>query len=68
MLEVDLVEELGADAYVYGGLLGDSQNERRFVARWSGRALPQRGDVVELTFSADRVHVFDPETGLRIGD
>jgi multiple sugar transport system ATP-binding protein len=66
LLEVALVEELGADAYIYGRLTDDSETDRQFVARWLGSVLPQRGDRVALTFSRDDAHIFNPDTGVRI--
>lgn len=57
---VDIVEELGAESYVYVTV-----GENRFVARAEGTP-PQRGEDVVLTFNPREVLRFDPETGRRI--
>ncbi|MDK8531901.1 ATP-binding cassette domain-containing protein [Corynebacterium marquesiae] len=57
---VDIVEELGAESYVYVTV-----GENRFVARAEGTS-PQRGEEVVLTFNPREAHRFDPETGRRI--
>jgi len=64
-VEVDLVEELGADGYLYG----HSEVEGRrtdVVARVDGRIHPNMGDIVYLTPQPGHVHVFDVETGERL--
>ena len=57
---VDIVEELGAESYVYVTV-----GENRLVARSEGTP-PQRGEEVVLTFNPREAHRFDPETGRRI--
>ena len=57
---VDIVEELGAESYVYVTV-----GENRFVARAEGTP-PQRGEEVVLTFNPREAHRFDAETGRRI--
>ncbi|WP_225745873.1 ABC transporter ATP-binding protein [Corynebacterium sp. Marseille-P4611] len=57
---VDIVEELGAESYVYV-TVGD----KRLVARAESTP-PQRGEEVVLTFNPREAHRFDPETGRRI--
>ncbi|MCG7450635.1 ABC transporter ATP-binding protein [Corynebacterium kefirresidentii] len=57
---VDIVEELGAESYVYV-----TEGENRFVARAEGTP-PQRGEDVVLTFNPREALRFDPETGRRI--
>ncbi|PZS01448.1 MAG: sugar ABC transporter ATP-binding protein, partial [Pseudonocardiales bacterium] len=64
-MQVNLTEELGADAYVYGTTdLGDDQ---RFVVRADGRTPPKMGATVQLTVREAETHVFDPESGERLG-
>jgi multiple sugar transport system ATP-binding protein len=65
-MEVKLVEELGADAYVYGNLLGDDAQAKHFTVRFSGRVPPRIGEVLDLEVHPGEEHAFDPETGLRI--
>jgi multiple sugar transport system ATP-binding protein len=64
-LKVDLVEELGADAYIYGTTdLGDDE---KFVVRVDGRVPPSMGSTVRLAVDTEHVHVFEPESGERLG-
>ena len=68
-LEVVLVEELGADAYVYGTLPGDT-DEKHYSVRFNGRTPPRIGDVVHVHVHAGQVgaeHAFHPATGERLG-
>ncbi|MGJ8722542.1 MAG: ABC transporter ATP-binding protein, partial [Salinibacterium amurskyense] len=64
-VDVDLVEELGADGYLYGH--AEINGERvDIVARVDGRSHPSAGDKVFLTPEPNHVHVFDTESGLRL--
>jgi len=76
---VDVVEELGADAYIYGTAKDAHQHqdydesggdlpERPFIARVDGRRPPQKGETVYLAPKEGHVHMFDAEDGLRLGD
>jgi multiple sugar transport system ATP-binding protein len=63
--EVEVVEELGADAYVYGSAdLGGTRHS--IIARVGGRAAPQKGAVLHLAPADAHVHVFAGDTGERI--
>jgi len=64
-IEVDLVEELGSDAYVYGHA-AYSEGSERFVIRVGGRSIPGLGDVVHMVPEVGREHVFHAVTGERI--
>jgi multiple sugar transport system ATP-binding protein len=66
-LHVDLVEELGADAYVYGTTEIHGEQDQ-FVVRVADRAVPQMGETIKLLIVADETHVFHPEAGNRLGD
>jgi multiple sugar transport system ATP-binding protein len=66
-LRVDIAEELGADAYVYGTATLDSGDEQ-FVVRVDGRHVPHMGETVRLTVAEGSEHAFHPETGERLGD
>jgi multiple sugar transport system ATP-binding protein len=65
-VNVKLVEELGADAYVYGELEGDTTDTRDYVVRFDGRVPPRIGDTLNLDVRANEAHVFNPETGERL--
>ncbi|MDH6681082.1 multiple sugar transport system ATP-binding protein [Rhodococcus sp. LBL1] len=66
-MDVDVVEELGADAFVYGrtGLGGPGQHE--LVARADWRNPPRRGDRVNLGVEPSAVHLFSVTDGRRLG-
>ena len=64
---VDLVEELGADGYLYGHTDIDGKRTD-IVARVDGRRHPNAGDTVTLAATAGHVHAFDIETGERLND
>jgi multiple sugar transport system ATP-binding protein len=66
-IEVKLVEELGADAYVYGELPGDTADSRPYVVRFDGRVPPRIGDVLSIDVRTGEEHAFHPETGERLG-
>ncbi|WOQ16218.1 sn-glycerol-3-phosphate ABC transporter ATP-binding protein UgpC [Raineyella sp. W15-4] len=69
-LSVEVVEELGADAYLYGApavaILSTRQESDQLVARISTRHTPKRHERVRLMVDPGDVHVFDNATGLRI--
>ncbi|TPG14062.1 ABC transporter ATP-binding protein [Pedococcus bigeumensis] len=73
---VDVVEELGADAYIYGSTKAaqhvdedDSDApEKPFIARVDGRNPPAKGETVYLAPKVGHVHLFDAQSGLRLGD
>ncbi|WP_022900753.1 ABC transporter ATP-binding protein [Humibacter albus] len=63
---VDLVEELGADGYLYGhSQLDDKRID--LVGRVDGRAHPNAGETVYITPKPGHVHLFDAESGERLG-
>jgi multiple sugar transport system ATP-binding protein len=79
-VQVDVVEELGADAYIYGrastnqgevaaapgsdtALGGDLQ----IIARTDGRRPPEKGSTVHFVPEQGHVHLFDVESGQRLG-
>jgi multiple sugar transport system ATP-binding protein len=64
---VELVEELGADEFVYGNIPGDEADVRHLVARPHGKATPRYGETIHLTVDSAQVHAFNPESGLRLG-
>src|SRR5690606_30283464 len=64
---VDLVEELGADGYLYGH--ADIAGKRTdIVARVDGRNHPNAGETVTLAANPGHVHAFDLESGDRLND
>jgi multiple sugar transport system ATP-binding protein len=65
---VEVVEELGADAYIYGSTKETAGEVKPIIVRVDGRTPPKKGEVVHLTpKKGEHVHLFSPESGLRIG-
>ncbi|MGH3729440.1 MAG: ABC transporter ATP-binding protein [Micromonosporaceae bacterium] len=62
---VDLVEELGSDAYVYGHADFDG-TEERFVVRTDGRNAPEMGETVHVKPKVGHHHVFHAVSGDRL--
>jgi multiple sugar transport system ATP-binding protein len=62
---VEVVEDIGADAFVFcSAEFGGEQT--RLVARIDVRHAPSQGERVSLRPRADEAHLFDPETGERL--
>jgi multiple sugar transport system ATP-binding protein len=58
-MEVDVVEELGADAYLYGRITGsDKIIDQPVVARVDGRDPPEKGSRVRLHPEPGHLHFF----------
>src|SRR6476659_437811 len=71
---VDVVEELCADSYnsatTEKKLLeatGENAGAVPFIARVDGRRPPEKGDKIYLKPKSGHVHVFNAESGLRVG-
>jgi multiple sugar transport system ATP-binding protein len=63
--KVEVVEEVGADAYVF--VVADLPGgEAKLVARTDCRDAPERGARVTLKPKAGEAHLFDPQTGERL--
>ena len=69
-IDVAVVEELGADAFLYGTVAGLSDEEKltaqQITARISSRTPPQRGSTVRLKIDPKQVHVFTQTNGERV--
>ncbi|SHF67774.1 carbohydrate ABC transporter ATP-binding protein, CUT1 family [Jatrophihabitans endophyticus] len=66
-IEVKLVEELGADAYVYGSIEGEDDAAKPYCVRFDGRVPPRIGEVISVDARTNEEHAFHPETGERLG-
>jgi multiple sugar transport system ATP-binding protein len=64
-IHVDLVEELGSDAYVYGTVALEGQDER-FVVRVDSRRAPALGDIVHVKPRVGTHHAFHALSGERL--
>jgi len=62
---VDLVEELGADGYLYGHAEVDGRRTD-IVARVDGRSHPDVNDTVYLHPAQNHTHIFDVDSGARL--
>ena len=74
-IEVDIVEELGYDAYVYGSVpneFGESKEihfaagESQMVVRIDPRDVPKKGDTIWVTIREGEQHTFSSATGKRL--
>ncbi len=75
-VEVDFVEELGSDAYVYGHLAGAAEGEalgsgaegtgKQLIVRVPPRTAPGRGGVVHVRIREGQQHNFSAATGVRL--
>jgi multiple sugar transport system ATP-binding protein len=66
-VEVDVVEELGADAYIYGHTTLNGK-DHDMVARVDGRRPPMKGDTVYVRPEQGHVHLFDSTSGARLAE
>ncbi|MFI9488224.1 sugar ABC transporter ATP-binding protein, partial [Promicromonospora sp. NPDC052451] len=73
-VEVNLVEELGSDAFVYGSLKGDAADvdlsagdTNQVIVRIDPRGVPDKGDVISVAIQAGHSHVFSATSGERLG-
>ncbi len=64
-VKVTVVEELGADAFVYG-TSGEEGTPDQVVIRIDARRNHQKGDTFSVTTDPKNVHVFDTESGARL--
>ena len=62
---VEVVEDIGADAYVFCAAEMNGESTR-LVARTEARKAPQQGARVALRPRADEAHLFDPVSGERL--
>ena len=66
-VKVTVVEELGADNFVYG--TSDVEGTPgSVIVRLSGRASVHKGETLYVTTDPNHVHVFDTETGERLSE
>jgi len=67
---VNVVEELGSDAFLYGSLVGSAAEAEgvpdMIIARTDPRNPPRKGDKVTLTIREGEAHVFSTANGDRI--
>ena len=64
IVDVDVIEELGSDGYLYGRVQLDG-TEQNIVVRVHPIDHPMAGDKIHLQADPEAVHVFDTESGER---
>lgn len=64
-LHVDVVEELGADAYIYGSVHLEGK-DHPVVMRVDGRKPPRRGEKINIVPEPGHIHLFDTASGQRL--
>jgi multiple sugar transport system ATP-binding protein len=67
-IDVTVVEELGADGFVYGTCDVEGTPGNVIVRITSARGSVKKGDTIYLTTDPRNVHVFDTDTGERLSD
>ena len=67
-VNVTVVEELGADGFVYGTSDVEGTPGNVIVRVSSARDSVKKGDTIYVTTDPKNVHVFDNETGERLSD
>src|SRR5215218_6358763 len=68
-VEVQVVEELGSDAYAYGRLRTDADSgvaDTLLVLRADARKPPTKGELVHVAIRPGEAHVFSTRTGVRV--
>jgi multiple sugar transport system ATP-binding protein len=70
---VEVVEELGADAFVYGKPVDNnvkfanaSDEGAQVIVRWDPKHPPKPGETITVGAIPTAIHLFDAESGLRI--
>ncbi len=66
-IKTTVVEELGADAYLYGTSEVEG-TPSAIIVRTSGRDHVRKGEVFHVSTDPQHVHVFDTDTGERLSD
>ncbi|MFJ6216803.1 ABC transporter ATP-binding protein [Streptomyces sp. NPDC092296] len=64
---VNVVEELGADGYVYGSAHVGGET-KDLVVRVHGRQIPMKGETIHVVPVANETHVFSTSSGKRLTD
>jgi multiple sugar transport system ATP-binding protein len=67
-VEVDVVEELGADAYIYGRIVEHAEVTavETIAARSHWRNPPAKGDTLRLRADIEHIYFYDPSDGRRV--
>jgi len=63
---VELVEELGSDAFLHASVRGDDGSPTLLVARVDPKSPPEKGTIVNLRPDGGELHWFDTASGERV--
>ncbi|MER6391750.1 ABC transporter ATP-binding protein [Streptomyces sp. NPDC059382] len=66
-ITVNVVEELGADGYVYGST-SEAEGKQDIVVRVNGRQVPEKGSTLHVVPRGGEIHVFSTSSGARLSD
>jgi multiple sugar transport system ATP-binding protein len=73
-VEVNIVEELGSDAFIYGSLrngVGESGlhsgSSDQVIVRIDPRDVPAKGETIHVTIKPGQAHLFSASSGNRLG-
>jgi multiple sugar transport system ATP-binding protein len=72
-VKVEVVEELGADAFVYGqpadsniSFAQSTEDGAQIIVRWDPKNPPKPGDTVTVTADPSAIHLFNAQSGERV--
>ncbi len=72
---VEVVEELGADSFIYGKpsdssikFAEDSGEGAQVIVRWDPKKSPKPGEIISVSAIQSAIHLFDSTSGLRINN
>jgi len=72
-VNVEVVEELGADAFVYGqpadsniSFAQATEDGAQIIVRWDPKTPPKPGDTITVSADASSIHLFNSQSGERL--
>ena len=72
-VNVEVVEELGADAFVYGqpadsniSFAQATEDGAQIIVRWDPKTPPKPGDTITVSADSSTIHLFNAESGERV--
>ena len=76
-VKVNIVEDLGSDAFIYGTLVGSAAQtnlssaaggDSEIIVRTNPRTAPNKGEIFHVAIRPGQEHLFAPSSGLRLGN
>jgi len=72
-VKVEVVEELGSDAFVYGqpadsdiSFAQNTEDSAQIIVRWDPKSPPKPGDTITVSADASVIHLFNAQSGERL--